>query len=451
MPNRPPSFQPRSAVSDQPGRHVALETRGPQATPVERQPGFLAPFQLRGYRFLWIADLFTASAIEMEILILGWYVLTTTGSVVMLTLLGSVHYIGTLVAPVAGMIGDRIGLRPLLVAMRLFYLTLALTLAALAVTDRLTPLIAIVIAGFASIARSSDTGMRTALCAQVVPGNQLMRSVGISRTTSDAARAAGALTGAGLFGLLGLAPAYAIVSICHLCGTLFTLGARAEGEHATAQSKVAEPRRSSPWRDIWEGLAYVWRTPHLLAGMCLACLVNFSAFPLTSGLLPYVAREVFHLDQNGLARLTTSFLVGAFAGAMLMSLAGGRIKAGRLTILGGVSWHLAIMAFPWATAPWIAMGILLLAGIAQGVCLVPLSGLLLRTSEPALRGRVMGARMLAINSLPFGLLLAGWLIERVGFIATVMAYGAGGMLLVLAIALNWRSSLWQRDALANQN
>lgn len=443
--------QPRSPIGDEPACHVAPEAKAPDAPPAARQPGLLAPFQVRGYRFLWTADLLTASAIEMEVLILGWYVLTTTGSVVMLTLLGSVHYIGTLVAPVAGMIGDRIGLRPLLVAMRLFYLALALALTGLAVTDQLTPMIAIVVAGFASIARSSDTGMRSALCAQVVPGNQLMRAVGISRTTSDAARATGALTGAGLFGLLGLAPAYAIVAVCHLCGALFTLGARADGEASTDQSKPATTRRASPWRDIWEGLAYVWRTPHLLAGMCLACLVNFSAFPLTSGLLPYVAREVFHLDQNGLARLTTSFLVGAFAGAMLMSVVGGRIKAGRMTILGGVAWHLAIMVFPWAPVPWIAMCILLLAGVAQGVCLVPLSGLLLRTSEPALRGRVMGARMLAINSLPFGLLLAGWLIERIGFTATLMAYGGGGLLLVLAIALNWQSSLWQRDALANQN
>ncbi len=31
--------------------------------------------------------------------------------------------------------------------------------------------------------------------------------------------------------------------------------------------------------------------------MWLAFLVNLTAFPFTSGLLPYVAREVYHVDK----------------------------------------------------------------------------------------------------------------------------------------------------------
>jgi hypothetical protein len=45
----------------------------------------LAPFRTRSFRFLWPADLLTAWAMEMETLILGWYVLVETGSVVLLT------------------------------------------------------------------------------------------------------------------------------------------------------------------------------------------------------------------------------------------------------------------------------------------------------------------------------------------------------------------------------
>ncbi|MDH4325886.1 MAG: arabinose ABC transporter permease, partial [Betaproteobacteria bacterium] len=40
-----------------------------------------APFRVRSFRFQWPADLATSWAFEMEALILGWYVLTTTGSV----------------------------------------------------------------------------------------------------------------------------------------------------------------------------------------------------------------------------------------------------------------------------------------------------------------------------------------------------------------------------------
>ena len=80
--------------------------------PHSSQPaGVFSPFRVRGYRFLWSADLLVASAMEMEVLILGWYVLTTTGSVLLLTALGSVQHVGSLLAPVAGAIGDRFGLR----------------------------------------------------------------------------------------------------------------------------------------------------------------------------------------------------------------------------------------------------------------------------------------------------------------------------------------------------
>src|SRR5690606_27649700 len=49
-------------------------------------PSWLAPFRVRSFRYQWPADLVTAWAIEMETLILGWYVLVETGSVLTLTL-----------------------------------------------------------------------------------------------------------------------------------------------------------------------------------------------------------------------------------------------------------------------------------------------------------------------------------------------------------------------------
>ena len=58
---------------------------------------------------------------------------------------------------------------------------------------------------------------------------------------------------------------------------------------------------------------------------------------------------------------------------------------------------------------------LTLAGFAQSLSMVALTVILLRSSDPRLRGRIVGVRMLAIYSLPLGLLAAGALIERIGF------------------------------------
>ena len=69
-----------------------------------------APFLIRSYRFQWPADLLTSWAFEMEALILGWYVLVETGSVLLLTVFGALGYGGTLLAPMLGVASDRIGI-----------------------------------------------------------------------------------------------------------------------------------------------------------------------------------------------------------------------------------------------------------------------------------------------------------------------------------------------------
>ena len=89
---------------------------------------------------------------------------------------------------------------------------------------------------------------------------------------------------------------------------------------------------------------------------------------------------------------------------------------------------------------------LTLAGFAQSLSMVALTVILLRSSDPRLRGRIVGVRMLAIYSLPLGLLAAGALIERIGFEATVTAYAAIGLAFTVLIAVRWRGSLWQMQA-----
>ena len=81
--------------------------------------------------------------------------------------------------------------------------------------------------------------------------------------------------------------------------------------------------------------------------------------------------------------------------------------------------------------------------------MVPLAALLLRTSDPALRGRVMGIRMFAIYALPIGLLAAGPLLKSIGYAGTALVYCTIGIGFTLLIAWRWRAHLWRSTALAN--
>ena len=175
------------------------------------RPSALAPFRIRNYRFQWPADLLTSWAFEMETLILGWYVLVETGSVLLLTLFAALTYVGTLIAPMFGVAGDRIGHRNLLAAMRAIYVALSSTLMILALTGYLSPLYVFLVAAVMGLVRPSDLGVRGALVATIMPHDQLIGAISISRTTMDTARIAGALSGAALFAALGMGPAYAAI------------------------------------------------------------------------------------------------------------------------------------------------------------------------------------------------------------------------------------------------
>jgi MFS family permease len=410
----------------------------------------LAPFQIRAFRYQWPADLATSWAFEMESLILGWYVLVETRSILLLTVFASLQFIGTLIAPMFGVAGDRIGHRNLLCAMRGFYAVLATTLMTFTFMGALTPVHVFVITALMGLVRPSDIGMRAALVADTMPSPQLIGAMGIQRTTQDSARIAGALTGAGLVATLGMAPAYVVVAGLYTTSVLLTL--KAGSTRAKRNAPIASAPTSvlpSPWHDLRQGLAYVWSTPHLFAAMCLAFLLNMTVFPLSNGLLPYVAKEIYQTDQTGLGYMVAGVAFGALLGSISLSRHGSVIHPARMMIIACVAWYSLLLVF--AHVEVYAMGIfmLMLVGCAQSVSQVPMAAMLLRTSDEQLRGRVMGIRMLAIyGNLP-GLLLSGPLISRFGYPATATVYCVFGLTFMLLIVARWRTHLWRREALAN--
>jgi MFS family permease len=408
------------------------------------RPSALALFRIRNYRFQWPSDLLTSWAFEVEMLVLGWYIMVETGSVLLLTVLASLNYVGTLIAPVLGMIGDRIGHRNLLAAMRFAYAVLAATIMTLALTGHLAPLYVMIIVAMMGLIRPSDLGVRGALLADIMPSEQLVRAISMSRTTMDSARIAGALSGTGLFAVLGIGPAYVAIACFYLASAVLMLCVVPLEERHGAANLPA----SSLFRDLKEGIVYAWSGPGMRAVLCVAFLVNLTAFPLTNGLLPYVARDIFHTDQAGLGYLSASFALGSLIGSITLSLSGG-VRVARLLIGATLAWYAMLLVFVEIRTMPVAMLCLMLAGMAQSLSMISAAVILMRTASARLRGRVMGVRMMVIYGLPLGLLAAGSLIDLIGYTATGTIYAASGLLVMAGITLHWRAELWPVHAPAN--
>jgi MFS family permease len=400
-----------------------------------------SPFAVRSFRFQWPADLATSWAFEMEALILGWYILATTGSVQQLVIVAALVWLGSLFSPFFGVAGDRIGHRTMLCITRAIYAVLAAILTGLTLTDALRPWHVFAIAAVAGLLRPSDMVMRHALVGQTMRPGMLLGALGLSRTTTDTARVFGAITGTAGVAWIGMGPAYAVVTAIYVGAFLLSLGV------AGAPPKKHAP--AHPLADLKQGFRYAWARPELLGPFAMAFLVNLLAYPFVLGLLPFVAKDVYGIGQAGLGYLAAAFWSGALIGSIAVGAPRLALRPARAMLWNGALWFAAVLVFGQTTNLALGLTVLFLTGFVQSFCLTPLAAIMLRAAGEEMRGRVMGVRMLAIWGLPLGLLAAGPLIPAIGYSATTLLYASIGLAATLAIGYRWRTALWSRSAPAN--
>ncbi len=365
----------------------------------------------------------------METLILGWFILIETDSVILLAIFAALQFGGTLLSPFSGVIADRVDRRTMLIVLRLSYALLAGIVMTLGLIGNVEPWQLFVIATISGLIRPSDLVVRNSLIADTFAAEELRNAMGLSRTTMDTARIAGSLLGAGLLSTIGIGAAYGAVVGFYVASVILASG--------ISVSRKLEPAPTNPWQELKSGFTYIRSNNAMVAIMCLAFVINLTAFPITLGLLPVVARHVYELDENGLARLVASYAFGALIGSMMIaSLAGGN-RPGMMTVLFTLAWYLLVILFGHTTSAVVGTIIIVFIGAAQSFSMISMSVLLLSTTDQSYRGRVFGVRMLAVYGLPLGLVTGGALIEWVGITTTFTVFGVAGFACTLAFAMKW--------------
>ena len=165
------------------------------------------------------------------------------------------------------------------------------TLMAIALAGALSPYAVFVIAGLMGLVRPSDLGVRGALVAHIVPAEQLMGAMGISRTTSDVARVMGALAGAGLFAKFGIGAAYVVVTAFMRWACCWCWRWAAPGADAFAGRGGRDASRPSHWSDLWRAWPACGRHRRCSPACGWRCWSTCRLFR-SPALLPYVAREI---------------------------------------------------------------------------------------------------------------------------------------------------------------
>ena len=308
----------------------------------------------------------------------------------------------------------------------------ASALMALGLSGALRPWHVFVVAGMTGMIRMAENVVRQSLIADVVPPRVLLNASGLGRTTQDLARIAGAFAGAGLFSLLGFGPAYVGVTAFYLGSVLLALG-------ITVHGSAPRPSREPAVRALRRGAAYMMRRPVVMGVMGLAFLVNLTAFPLTIGLMPVLARDVFDVDQNGLAQLVAVTAGGALIGSVAVAGLGRIARPERLMVAAIVAWYVLLLALARVGTMAPALPLLGLIGAVTSAAMITGMVVLLGTTAREFRGRIMGVRMMAVYGLPIGLLLGGFLTERYGVQTAISAFALAGIAGTVVAVVIWPS------------
>lgn len=399
--------------------------------------GILAALRYRNYRFLWGSALGVTTAVSMEMVVLGWLVLELTDSPSLVGLVAACRFAGMALGPYFGALADRLDRRRLLIIVRVAGGIYTLILAVLYYLSLLEVWHIFVLALGGGVVRAFDFTTGNSTVPETVERHHLASAISLLLVAMGITRMIGPLIGGYLFEQTGAGACFAVMAGAYFLASLILSPMRLVSREKPLQQEPV-------WKSVTGGIQYVLGDRALFSLIILAAIANLFAFPVSMGIMPVVARDVFHVGSSGLGWLVAAEGLGGLIGALLVVPLGRFRHKGWVLILSMIIWPAFLGIF--ATSHLFSLSLLLLAasGVARGIAMAVIQLLLLSWSSQEVHGRVMGARMFAIVTLPLGNILSG---AGAGFwgAATVITVNALACIFTTILTALWATQLRHRQ------
>ncbi|MGA2081688.1 MAG: MFS transporter [Holophaga sp.] len=403
-------------------------------------PESLRSLRHRNYRLFCSGQLVSLIGTWMQMVALSWLVYRLTGQAAMLGLMSFCNLIPVfLLAPVGGLVADRIPSRPLLLTTQTVAMVLALTLALLTLTGQVRLWHLFVLALALGTANAFDNPARQVFAARTVPREDLMNAVALNSSMVTGARIAGPALAGVLVAALGEGWCFFLNGISYLAVLGGLLAMRFPPGQGTAPADS-----QSHLRRLLDGFAMVRRTMPIRSLLVLLGLLSLLGAPYAV-LLPIFAKEVFHGSSRTFGLLSATSGAGALMGALTLAARPHFHGLGRWIAATSLLFGLALAGF--AGSHWLPLSLplMLLAGYAYMVEMAATNTMIQMMVPNAFRGRVMSIyTMMFLGMAPLGGLLAGLLAHRLGAPLTVALGGLGCVVCGTAFTLHYRR--WREGA-----
>src|SRR5215469_9407575 len=356
--------------------------------------------QHRNFQLFFGGQLISLIGTWMDTVAEAWLVYRLTGSSL---LLGTVAFAGQipvfLLAPIGGMVADRLNRRSIVVATQTASMILAGILAALTISGRVKVWEVVLLAALMGVVNAFDIPARQAFLVEMVGREDLMNAIALNSSMFNGARVIGPAIAGILVASIGEGWCFFANSVSYIAVIA-----------GLALMRVQERRRpasASHFEHIIEGFRFARGTGPIRAVLLLLGIVSLVGMPY-SVLMPIFADTILHGGARGLGILMGSTGVGALLAALALAAKSGLRGLGRWIALAAGGFGVSITLFSLSRNFWLSAALL----VPVGFCMMletSSSNTLLQAMVPdELRGRVMSLySMMFMGMAPFGAFFGG--------------------------------------------
>ena len=357
-----------------------------------------------------------------------WLAYRLSGSTVYTGLVGFLASVPHLVlSPFAGVLGDRVNRRKLLIAVLALLALQSTALAVLTGLEAITlPQLALLVL-FAGVCNAFETPTRQSIFVQMLERREdLPNAIAMNSMLMNGTRLVGPSIGGLLIAAFDETVCFALNALSYSAVLVALIGIRVQ--------RRPERAPSHPLADLAEGWRYAMGALPIRRMLFTLAAVSFAISPYTT-LMPALAVRIFGQGSQ---------LVGLFIGAVgLGALVSAITLARRRSVRGLVRWIpiaagvAGVGSIGFGMSHWVPLSALLMTMAGFGMFMVGAgcNTILQSIVDDDKRSRVMSYyTMFFIGVAPFGHFAAGWLADKVGVQLTFIAGGAIAVLTALAFA-----------------
>jgi len=312
----------------------------------------------RDFRFLWVANFFANTAQWLQLLSIGWLVRDLTDSFassgLLVVTVGGMTTLPTLVVgPWAGVLGDRVDRRKLVMAVQAFMTVAAVVFAFVVHSGHVEWWHAYIYVFVSGICWSISLTIRQTLVANTVPREALVNAYASNTLTITGTRMVGPFVGGILITTIGFTWNFAIEAGLYAATVLAFFPMKTPYLQARP-----EDSGGSPLANFMEGLRYVRKQERVIWNLLVVGLIpNVLLHPVWF-VLPVFTVEVLHrsADTGGILLAVTGF--GGLLSALTIASVGFGYNRGLICLAAILLASTSVVLF--AFSHWLVLAMILI-------------------------------------------------------------------------------------------